>query len=187
VGAFCHPTPFHLQHFEDFLADPNFDQREAIARLDERFQREGIRDRFVDGIAAHPLSPEEYGFAIPGLRLKSTNVARFEKFCAFVRSLSDGNQVLLLKNPSDLGNVDFIRERYADAKFVFVHRHPGPTITSRLRELKALFFEYSPYQTVIQPAYGRIMKGSSCSENLRRPFRASSPASRLCRPTPDAR
>lgn len=157
AGPFCHPSPYHLAHFEDYLADERFDQERAIESTERRFSSRGIADRFVDHIPAGALSPEEYGFALREGRLTSSNLSRFMRFGDFVRSRAGDGRILLLKNPRDFDNALFIHRSFPQAKFIFIHRHPGPTIESRIRELRLLFSRRSPYQAEIEPRYGRIM------------------------------
>jgi hypothetical protein len=155
-GRFAHPTPFHLAHFDDYL-DGGFDPGEALDRTRERFERRGIVDRFVDDIPAHALSPEEYGFVLKGGRITSGTLSRFKRFCEFTAATSEPGQPLLLKNPRDFNNAETIRHCFPRARFIFIHRHPGPTIESRIRELRLLFSSPSPYQAEIEPGYERIM------------------------------
>ena len=139
TGPFCHPTPFHLAHFRDYLENARFDRAACLTRMRARFAAKGIVDRFIDGIAAHPLSPEEYGFVLKRGRLAEATLDTFLEFCAFVRSDASPDQRLLLKNPLDFPNPRFIHEAFPQARFIFIHRHPGPAIDSRIRELRRLF------------------------------------------------
>jgi len=156
-GGFSHPTPFHLAHFDDYLGG-KFDHGEALAATRARFDRRGIVDRFVDDIPAHALSPEEYGFVLKGGRITAGTLDRFKQFCEFTTATSEPGQPLLLKNPRDFTNAETIRRCFPRARFIFIHRHPGPTIDSRIRELRLLFSRPSPYQAEIEPVYERIMK-----------------------------
>jgi hypothetical protein len=167
AGPFCHPTPYHLAHFRDFRRNERFDPLAAMAETERRFRSQGIVDRFVDGIPAHARSPEEYGFALPGGRLTRDTLDTFLAFCDFVRSGAEPDRLLLLKNPRDLPNVRFIHRTFPEAKFIFIHRHPGPTIESRLRELRLLFSRRSPYQAEIEPRYDEIMRGRALRLILR--------------------
>ena len=167
AGPFCHPSPYHLAHFEGYLADEQFDQERAIESTMQRFASQGIVDRFVDHIPAGALSAEEYGFALREGRLTSSNLKRFMRFGDFVRSRAGDGQVLLLKNPRDFDNALFIHRSFPRAKFIFIHRHPGPTIDSRIRELRLLFNRRSPYQAEIEPRYGRIMDNGLLRGSIR--------------------
>jgi hypothetical protein len=167
AGSFCHPTPYHLANFRDYREDECFDAEAALAATRRRFESRGIADRFVDGIPAHALSPEEYGFALKGGRLRPRTLDTFRRFCDFVRSGPDDDRPLLLKNPRDLINTPFIHRSFPQAKFVFIHRYPGPTIDSRIRELRLLFSRRSPYQAEIEPAYDSIMNRKLLSGAIR--------------------
>lgn len=156
AGPLVYPGPFHIAHFADYLKDRAFDRKTALAKMTGRFQREGIAHRFVDDIPAGPLTPEEYGFALPGGRLNGRTIGKFRDYCEFVGLDAPHEYRLLLKNPRDIANITFIHQSFPDAKLIFLHRRPGPVIASRLKELRFLFREYSPYQAVIEPGYARM-------------------------------
>ena len=155
TGCFAFPTPFHIVFFDAYLSDASFDARAAQTALSEQFSREGISDRFIDDIAAGPETPEEYGFALPGGQIRPATLGRFRAFCGWVAS-DDGSRRLLLKNPRDIPNILYIHDAVPGARFIFLHRHPGPAISSRLRELRALFSGFSRYQSIIEPAYAKM-------------------------------
>ena len=167
AGSFRYPTPYHLAHFRDYREDERFDADAALAATRRRFETRGIVDRFVDGIPAHALSPEEYGFALKGGRLRPRTLDTFRDFCDFVRSGPGDGRTLLLKNPRDLTHAPFIHRSCPGAKFVFIHRYPGPTIDSRIRELRLLFSRRSPYQAEIEPGYDYIMSRKLLRGTLR--------------------
>jgi len=155
AGPFACPDPFHIVQFDTYLSDPNFDPELALRSVSEQFSRVGITDRFIDEVAATPLTPEEYGYVLSGRRLCARNMERFERFCEFVDSGSPVGSRTLLKNPRDIVNIVRIRERFPRARFIFLHRRPGPTITSRIRALRNLFEGYSAYQALLEPTYRR--------------------------------
>lgn len=156
AGPFAWPGPFHIAHFAQYRADPDFDRAAALAAMERRFACQGIADRVVDAIPAGPLTPEEYGFALPGGRLTPATRERFLDYCDFVGADAPPGHRLLFKNPRDLGRIEFVARAFPDARIVLLHRHPGPVIASRLRELRTLFPGYSPYQAVIEPDYARM-------------------------------
>ena len=157
-GAFCHPGPYHLAHFAAWRA-PGFDPRAALAETERRFREAGVVDRVVDRVPAHTRSPEEYGFVLRGGRIGPATLDTFRAFCEFVRSDASPDRALLLKNPRDFTRFLFIHRAFPEARFVFIHRHPGPTIDSRIRELRLLFARPSPYQVQIEPWYAAVMRG----------------------------
>ncbi len=153
-------SAYHVIEYETILA--NFvegKEQQEYQQLTEKFQELGISDRVIDNINATPVLPEEYGFILKNadydFHVNKANIRYFKKLCQKLQYISDSQRKLLLKNPWDFDNFLYIKKALPQAKFIFIHRHPIHVINSKLKAVKTLFDEYSPYSALISKRYVR--------------------------------
>jgi hypothetical protein len=161
TGEFHIVTAYHLINYDRLVYDRIHDiEGESKAELKERFSRMSQDDRGIDRLKITPDFAEEYGF----LLAKKTNVSKinednifiFNELCQKITFLKESDKPLLLKNPFDFANFVFIKGKYPEAKFVFIHRNPINTINSQLKAMRTLLSKKSKYMALLSPWYDKI-------------------------------
>lgn len=161
TGAFNVLTAYHVIRYGEILADHvQGGTARARAELAARFAADGLADRIIDGVRVTPDLPEEYGFAIaPGSKpaLSRTSLPRLVELCRKIRYVGDEKPVLL-KNPWDVLQFAFLKEAFAGAKFLFIHRHPLHVMNSQLQASRSLFTERNGYVAMLSPWYASLFE-----------------------------
>ena len=112
-----------------------------------------LPSRLIDPTPVTPDFPEEYGFLLPGRRLSAETVGLFREACE--RILSERGRVrVLLKNPWDISELDFLARTFPEARFVVIHRHPADVVASQRNALRTLILDGSPYHDLVDPRSG---------------------------------
>jgi hypothetical protein len=157
-------TALHLAYRDELTelrADPDLLQRRR-AELRKWFQERGLADRGYDSVAIGPDMPEEYSYVLddtgPTPRVSPKNIHLLLDFANKVQLLGSPNRPLLLKDPWDTNNFLTIRQFIPDARFVFIHRHPVPVISSLIKLFEALIQkpQEHEYDKLIDPVYRRF-------------------------------
>lgn len=112
-----------------------------------------LSTRLIDSMRITPDFPEEYGFLLAGRRLTPENVEAFRAACTHIVARRGLGRVLL-KNPWDIDQLDFIRKSFPNARFVAIHRHPADVVASQRNAMKTLILDGSAYHDLIDPRSG---------------------------------
>ncbi len=70
------------------------------------------------------------------------------------------NQPLLLKNPFDAANFLYTLEKFPQARYVFLYRHPAEIVNSTLRLLRPMFETRDEYAALMLPRYDSLSQNS---------------------------
>lgn len=161
TGAFNVLTAYQVIRYGEILANHVRGATErAQAELAALFAAEGLADRVIDGVRVTPGLPEEYGFAIAAdsrPALSRTSLPRLVELCRKLRYLGDDKPVLL-KNPWDVLQFAFLKEAFAGAKFLFIHRHPLHVMNSQLQATRSLFAARNGYVAMLSPWYASLFE-----------------------------
>lgn len=146
----AHLTLYHLFYFDRLLAN----QQQNLAdvdrqRLDSCLKALGVADRHIDQTAVGADEVEEYGFL---LRLKSgsfhlseSNRHIFSVLCQKLLAVEPDSSAVLLKNPWDIGNGEWMAEAFPQARFVYISREPIAVLNSMLNAALAYLDGPQPY------------------------------------------
>jgi hypothetical protein len=159
TGAFTVVTAYHVIRYDQILSDHLEGRTDAAKRdLATLFDSYGLTSRIIDDVPATPDLPEEYGFVIESRsrpHLSDRTLARFVELCRKLR-LVGGDRPVLLKNPWDVRHFVFVKHRFPEARFIFVHREPLAVINSQLRAIRSMLRERNPYLALLAPWYARL-------------------------------
>jgi len=163
TGQFHIVTAYHLINYHRLVYDRIHDiENQSKAELRERFSIMSQQDRGIDRLKITPDFAEEYGFLLAQKtnvsKMNEENASIFNELCKKITFLSESEKPLLLKNPFDFANFLFIKKRYPEAKFVFIHRNPMNTLNSQLKAMRTLLSKKSGYMTMLSPWYKEIFE-----------------------------
>lgn len=153
-------TAYHVIKYDEVLHN-YVEGREGTARgeLAETFAELGLTNRVIDGTLVSPDLPEEYGFVIdPGSRPKVNDktLPGFIELCTKIQYISNSSRPLLLKNPWDTLSFVYIKKRFPESKFVFIHRHPTAVINSQMRAIRSLLESKNGYAALTARWYQEL-------------------------------
>jgi hypothetical protein len=161
TGCFNFVSAYHVIQYNEILY--NFiHQREAQAKqtLSEKLKALSIGDRAIDQVIATPDLPEEYGFIFkqfgyePYLTLETQPILL--ELCQKIQFLSPSSKPLLLKNPWDFRQFMEVYQAFPNAHFIFLHRHPIHTLSSKVKALRILLTVKDPYMAMLLPWYDQF-------------------------------
>lgn len=163
TGQFHIVTAYHLINYHRLVYDRIHEiEDQSKAELRERFSRMSQQDRGIDRLKITPDFAEEYGFLLAQetneSKMNEENASIFNELCKKIIFLSESEKPLLLKNPFDFANFLFIKKRYPEAKFVFIHRNPMNTLNSQLKAMRTLLSKKSGYMAMLSPWYNEIFE-----------------------------
>jgi hypothetical protein len=138
--------------------------QDEVGRLAEICER--LATRLIDDMEITPEFPEEYGFLLPERRLSPENIAEFRAACASLPNGHGGR--VLLKNPWELGNLGYIKQAFAGAKFVVIHRNPADIVASQRDAVTRLILNGSAYHDIIDPRAVKLAKIPAAARALLR-------------------
>ncbi len=131
---------YHLFYYNRLLSNQQSggDVRDA-KQLDACFTALGIRDRNIDSVAVAADEVEEYGYLLRrrfgSFKLNEGSAAFFEQMCRKLQAVQPGSEAVLLKNPWDTGNAQWMAERFPEARFIYISREPIAVLNSMLNAL----------------------------------------------------
>jgi len=115
----------------------------AKNELNKSFKAHGLNDRAIDKLKLSAEFTEEYGFIFGQKtfwkKLNRRNLSKFNELCKKIKFISENEDPILLKNPTDFPNFLFIKKVYPNAKFIFIHRNPINVLSSTMKAVKLLF------------------------------------------------
>ncbi|MBN1280122.1 MAG: sulfotransferase [Candidatus Thermoplasmatota archaeon] len=154
-------TAYHLLNYHELLTNFHLGREaEAQQQLTESFHHQGLTDRGIDQLGITADFAEEYGFLLntktTQMYLTDNNSELFIELCKKIQYIAQNQKPLLLKNPYDLHNFLYLKQRFPHAKFVFIHRHPLKTISSTLAALQLLLKKKNPYTAQLAPWYRHV-------------------------------
>jgi hypothetical protein len=164
TGAFNVVRYYHITHYDQILYN-HVHQRTATAKAElAAYMAEiGLRDRYFDHIRVHPDLPEEYSFVlkrhasvinIP--RTNRRNRHMLVELCRKIQVAAQQDRPVLLKNPWDSANFIYLNRAFPLARFIFIHRHPLPTVNSKLKAMRGILAEQNKYSALLDPAYAQL-------------------------------
>ena len=161
TGLFNVATSYHVIQYDELLANHvNHKEQEARQALRNLFRNKGITDRVIDDIVIDADTPEEYGFILRNASLKpyvnDASLPKFIELCKKIQLVSETSRPLLLKNPRDFIRFLYLKDKFPEARFIFLHRDPVDTINSHVNAIRAVFHSQSQYQAIINHSYGRM-------------------------------
>ncbi len=160
TGSFNVVTAYHILNYGEIMTN-HLNEREVEAKqaLNQRFAALGLANRIVDDAPVSADHSEEYGFVLDETaweaRANPANIHRLVELCRKIQFTAPADRPILLKNPWDFSLFMFLRQQFAQARFVFIHRHPVAVINSQLKFLRALIQERNPYMALLSPGYAR--------------------------------
>ena len=158
TGCFNPVTAYHLINYHELLSNYH-KQKEHLAKqqLTESLLKNGLVDRGIDRLKITADFAEEYGFLLGTktiqMRITRNNIVLFTELCKKIQVITGNDKPILLKNPYDFPNFIFLKEKFPNARFVFIHRHPLKTISSTLLAIRTLLQEKNPYTTRLSRVY----------------------------------
>ncbi len=114
------------------------DVRDA-KQLDDCFAALGISDRKIDSVPVAAGEVEEYGYLLRrrfgSFKLNEDSASFFAQMCRKLQLVQPGSEAVLLKNPWDTGNAQWMAKRFPDARFIYISREPIAVLNSMLNAL----------------------------------------------------
>ena len=161
TGSFNPVTAYHLINYHELLTNHHENTEEyARQKLTESFKAQGLADRKIDSLKVTADFAEEYGFLLSEktirMVLSPKNILLFTEMCKKIQYLAGNTKPILLKNPHDFSNFLFIKQRFPNAKFIFIHRNPLKTISSTLKAFQVIFQNKHPYMARLLPMYEKF-------------------------------
>jgi hypothetical protein len=159
TGSFHYLSAYHVISYGSIVRNHlEYRVEDSKRELVRRFAALGLSNRVFDGTRVHPDLPEEYGFVLednPRPRLQPRNMERFQEMCRKLRLIGGQDKPLLLKNPWDVENFEFVFRTFPESRFLFIHRHPLAVINSQLRAIRSSLMDRNEYVALIAPWYRR--------------------------------
>jgi hypothetical protein len=151
-------TAYNLIKFNELLHNHvNGKEKDAKKNLEKYFFEIGITKRAIDNLEVKPDFAEEYGFLLSNLdspcKLDDNNIEVLDDLCKKIMYISGNNKPILLKNPYDFSNFLYIKNKFPNAKFVFIHRNPISVINSSINAWRVLFEKKNPYTSLLSKRY----------------------------------
>jgi hypothetical protein len=129
-------------------------------RFDNLIKKTGQENRDIDKISIDSDFAIEYSFLLgpPYLfqRINQKNADLFDQVCRKIQLVRGKQNKLLLKNPWDFPNFLFIKKRFPNAKFIFIHRHPLDVMNSSLNALRVIVNKETVYSEIFSPFAKKI-------------------------------
>lgn len=163
TGCFNVVTAYHVICFKELLHHYlNQKVEEAKKQLSHRFMQAGVYQRGIDRVPISPETPEEYAFILRngGYRpqLSGQNLQDLVFLCKKVTFTGDGGKPVLLKNPWDFLNFEYVKRAFPESRFIFIHRHPVRTINSQLAATRSIFNQQNAYISMVVGWYNRLFQ-----------------------------
>jgi hypothetical protein len=163
TGCFNIITAYHVICFKELLHHyVNRSVEEAKKELSSRFVRAGVFQRGIDRVPISPETPEEYAFVLRngGYRpqLSPHNLQDLVLLCQKATFTGDGGKPVLLKNPWDFLNFEYVKQAFPESRFIFIHRHPVRTINSQLGATRSIFSQRNAYIAMVVDWYGSVFR-----------------------------
>lgn len=160
--CFNYIKAYHVINYDQLLYN-HINNKEPIAKKElNNFLREhGQIDRLIDELKLSADFPEEYRFVFTkksySPKMKSKTLPLFINFCKKIQFISNKDKPLLLKSAYDFSNFMFIKQKFPEAKFIFIHRDPLEVINSNINTLNTLFKKKNMYTTLLDKNYEKFV------------------------------
>lgn len=156
-------TAYHLIKYHQLLQNHMTKHEEyAKQELTRFFKEQGQLDRGIDRLQLTADFAEEYGFILGkqtfAMNITNKNKALFIEMVKKIQYISNNRKPILLKNPYDFSNFLYIKKEFPNAKFVFIHRHPFPVLSSTIKAMRLLLKEKNTYTTELFRLYNEIFE-----------------------------
>ncbi len=158
TGQFNTVTAYHLLKYNELVYHyVNNTENQAMEDLKMLFQQKGVLNRDFGRLQIGPEFPEEYGFLLTGFKhpigLKDNNLPIFEKLCKKIQLISKNSNMLLLKNPDDFTSFLYIKDKFPNSKFIFIHRNPLEVLTSQINVIYQIYKAKHAYAALLSETY----------------------------------
>jgi hypothetical protein len=158
TGHFNTVTAYHILEYDNLMYNHiNKEEEKVRKNLVELFKKKGIKSRRIDHLPITPDFEQEYVYILTEKKqnniLNSKNIPLFENLCKKITYISENTKPILLKNPYDFPNFQFIKEKFPNARFIFIHRDPIEVISSTMRAWHTLLEEKNPYTALFSDTY----------------------------------
>jgi len=135
-------------------------EEEFKHRFNNLIKKTGQKNRDIDKIKMNADFAIEYSFLLgpPYLfqRINQKNKDLFNEICKKIQLVKGEKHRLLLKNPWDFPNFLFIKEKFPQAKFIFIHRHPLDIMNSSMNALRVIINKETVYSEIFSPFAKKI-------------------------------
>ncbi|AJQ93165.1 sulfotransferase [Gynuella sunshinyii] len=146
----AHLTLYHLFYYPKLLSSYHLGrEQDERSYLNQCFEQLGIQNRSIDHTSINDHTVEEYGFLLRrhtrSFKLTENNVVFFKEICRKLLAVQKDTQAVLLKNPWDTGNAQWIAEQFPLARFIYISREPMAVLNSMLNALIAYLEQPQAY------------------------------------------
>jgi len=160
TGCFNPVTAYHLIRYNQLLYDYENNKVELSKKeLTESFRKKGLKDRGIDRLQITADFAEEYGFLLGQktfqMYITPKNLPFFIELGKKVQYISNNKKPILFKNPYDLSNFLYIKQKFPNAKFIFIHRNPFKSLSSNIKAVKLILQDKNPYTTQLFKLYNK--------------------------------
>lgn len=135
-------------------------EKEYKQRFNNLIKKTGQENRDIDRIKMNADFAIEYSFLLgpPYLfqRINQKNTDVFDEVCRKIQVLRGKQNWLLLKNPWDFPNFLFIKKKFPQAKFIFIHRYPLDIMNSSINALRVIIKKETVYSEIFSPFAKKI-------------------------------
>jgi len=161
TDCFSFVNPYHIIKYNELLYNRlQKTEHQAQQNVNELFQALGLKNRLIDKVAVTAGLPEEYGFILENAGKPNyicpDSLPNFRELCQKVQFISPQQKGLLLKNPWDFANFQYIKSAFPTAKFIFIHRQPIHIINSQLKASLSMLSTRNDYIAAISQQYAKL-------------------------------
>lgn len=135
----------------------NKTENEKRKKIDTFLASKGMHSRGFDTVGVNSSLPEEYGFILKNNSSSSkTNTDNFNIFleaCQKIQKIRGKENPILLKNPNDFSNIEFLSNSLENSKFIVILRNEEDIAKSKRRAAIHLFSRYHHYTGMLSDEY----------------------------------
>lgn len=161
TGRFNSVTAYHIIKYNELLYNKINKKEDAVKEELTNLLKKQF-DRGIDKLKINADFAEEFGFLLGKytyeMYISDRNRMLFTELAKKIQFTSGNNKPILFKNPYDLPNFLYIKKIYPNAKFVFIHRHPIPLLSSSIKAIRFILKEKNLYTTQLSPLYDKVFQ-----------------------------
>ena len=155
---FNYITAYDVIEYDKLLSNHERDQEILIRqKIDKSLSENGIKDRGIDDVLVNSELPEEYGFILgnnsDSKKIIDNNINLLQEICTKIQLIQGNKDYILLKNPNDFTNLNFIYKNIPNAKFIIILRDAKDIARSRRKAYSHLFKQFSYYTSLLSKEY----------------------------------
>ncbi len=163
TGGFNVLNTYHILNYDKLLYN-HIKVIEEIKRkeINDYLKEKGITNRGTDHLKVNANYANEYCYIFSNkdlpVKLTNKNKELFDNLCKKLKYIYENDKPLLLKNPYDFSNFLFIKEKYPNAKFIFIHRNPIDVISSTIRLWRTILKNKNEHNALYSKHYAKIFQ-----------------------------